>query len=211
MRFWAKNGRNYIDRRSMYTEVNRNQKVSKQRKLNSLQDGYIRFSKILDFDSQNFKKQVFLGKLLSNPKFSKLKKSFIYTGHTWEWLACQISNSYLNFWPPNYCNKCEMWWLHKNKSYFWSYYRHRTQKQITPLDSWDESESEKGILFSFFILKIDPFWTFLTWPAGQILKLPFPLDYTTKITYITCVAWLSCSFPLDDLMWPDRDLGLYLL
>ena len=55
---------NYIDRRSMYTEANRKQKVSKQRKLNSLQDGYLGFSKILDFDAQNFKKQVFLVKLL---------------------------------------------------------------------------------------------------------------------------------------------------
>ena len=54
----------YIDCRSMYTEANRKQKVSKQRKLNSLQDGYLGFSKILEFDPQHFKKQVFLGKLL---------------------------------------------------------------------------------------------------------------------------------------------------
>ena len=57
------------------------------------------------------------------------------------------------------------------------------------------------------------FWklTFFTWPWGQIWKLPLPLDSTSKITYITCVARLSYSFPHDDLMWPDRDLGLYLL
>ena len=54
----------YIDRRLMYTEANRKQKVSKQRKLNFLQDGYLGFSKILDFDPQNFKKQVFLEKVL---------------------------------------------------------------------------------------------------------------------------------------------------
>ena len=48
----------------MYAEANRKQKVSKQRKLNYLQDGYLGFSKILDFDSKNFKKQVFLGKVL---------------------------------------------------------------------------------------------------------------------------------------------------
>ena len=54
----------YIDRRLMYAEANRNQKVSKQRKLNSLQDGYLGFSEILDFDPQNFKKQVFLEKVL---------------------------------------------------------------------------------------------------------------------------------------------------
>ena len=54
----------YIDHRSMYTEANRKQEVSKQRKLNSLQDGYLGFSKIMDFDPQNFKKQVVLGKVL---------------------------------------------------------------------------------------------------------------------------------------------------
>ena len=37
----------------MYTESNRKQKVSKQSKLNSLQDGYLGFSKILDFNPQN--------------------------------------------------------------------------------------------------------------------------------------------------------------
>ena len=54
----------YIDRRLMYAEATRKQKVSKQRKLNSLQDSYLEFSKILDFDPQNFKKTVFLEKVL---------------------------------------------------------------------------------------------------------------------------------------------------
>ena len=54
----------YIDRRSMYTEANRKQKVSKERKLNYLQVGYLGFSKFLDFDPQNFKKQFFGGKVL---------------------------------------------------------------------------------------------------------------------------------------------------
>ena len=54
----------YIDRRLMYAKANRKQKVSRQRKLNSLQDGYLGFSEILDFDPQNFKKQVFLEKVL---------------------------------------------------------------------------------------------------------------------------------------------------
>ena len=49
----------------MYTEANRKQEMSKQRKLNSLQDGYLGFKKKkMDFDPQNFKKQVFLGKVL---------------------------------------------------------------------------------------------------------------------------------------------------
>ena len=78
------------------------------------------------------------------------------------------------------------------------------KKQITPLDSWDETESEKCVLFSkFWILKIDLFWpflTFLTSPWGQIWKLPLPLDPASKSTYITCVARLSCSFPHDDLI-----------
>ena len=53
----------YIDRRLMHAEANRKQKESKQRKLNSLQDGCLGFSKFLDFDPQNFKKQVFLEKV----------------------------------------------------------------------------------------------------------------------------------------------------
>ena len=54
----------YINRRSMYAEANRKQKVPKEWKLNSLQDGYLGFSKFLDFDPQNFKKHFFLGKVL---------------------------------------------------------------------------------------------------------------------------------------------------
>ena len=54
----------YIDCRSMYAEANRKQKVSKERKLNSLQDGYLGFSKCLDFDPQNFQKQILQGKVL---------------------------------------------------------------------------------------------------------------------------------------------------
>ena len=54
----------YIDRRLMYAEANRKQKVSKQRKLNYLQDGYLGFSKCLDFDPQNFQKISFSGKVL---------------------------------------------------------------------------------------------------------------------------------------------------
>ena len=54
----------YIDRRLMYAEANRKQKVSKQMKLNSLQDGYPGFSKFLNFDPQNFKELVFLEKVL---------------------------------------------------------------------------------------------------------------------------------------------------
>ena len=62
--FELKMGVRYIDRRLMYAEANRKQKASKQRKLNSLQDGYLGFSKFLDFDPQKFKKQLFLEKVL---------------------------------------------------------------------------------------------------------------------------------------------------
>ena len=54
----------YIDRRLMYTEANRKQKVSKQRKLNSLHDGYLGFSFFFYFDPQNLKKQFLLEKVL---------------------------------------------------------------------------------------------------------------------------------------------------
>ena len=56
----------YIDRRLMYADANRKQKVAKQRKLNSLQDGYLGFSTFLNFDPQNFKKKTsfFLEKVL---------------------------------------------------------------------------------------------------------------------------------------------------
>ena len=203
----------YIERRLMYAEANRKQKVSKQRTLNSLQDGYLGNSKFLDFDPQKFQKQVFSGKSALKSKIFKIFKKpyYMYRKHM---RVVRMPNFKFvsQFLTPNDCNKCEMWWRHKNKSHFWAIYRHRTQKQITPLDSWDETESERCVLFSkFWILKIDLFWPFLTWPWGQIWKLRLPLDSTSKITYITCVARLSFSFPHDDLMWPDRDLDLYLL
>ena len=66
--------------------------------------------------------------------------------------------------------------------------------------------------FDFWKLTFfDLFLPFLTWRWGQIWKLPLPLDSTSKITYITCVARLLCSFPHDDLLWPVGDLDLYLL
>ena len=73
----------YIDRRLMYTEANRKQKMSKERKLNSLQDGYLRFSKFLDFDPQNFKNKFFWKKCSKIKKISKFSKNrIICIGHT---------------------------------------------------------------------------------------------------------------------------------
>ena len=75
----------YIDRRSMYTEANRKQKVSKQRKLNSLQDDYLGFSKILDFDLQNFKNNFFFGKsALKSKNYKIFKNRIICIRNTWE-------------------------------------------------------------------------------------------------------------------------------
>ena len=68
----------YIDRRSMYAEANRKQKVSKQRKLNSLQDGYLGFSKFLDFDPQNFKKKIFWKSALKSKILNIFKKNVLY-------------------------------------------------------------------------------------------------------------------------------------
>ena len=68
----------YIDRRLMYTEANRKQKVSKQRKLNALQDGYLGFSKFFDFDPQNFKKTSFSGKSALKSKIFKIFKKPYY-------------------------------------------------------------------------------------------------------------------------------------
>ena len=65
----------YIDRRLMYAEANRKQKVSKQRKLNSLQDGYLGFSKFLDFHPQNLKKKFFWKKCSKIKNFQNFQKT----------------------------------------------------------------------------------------------------------------------------------------
>ena len=72
----------YIDRRSMYAEENRKQMVSKERKLNSLQDGYLGFSKFLDFDPQNFKKKISGKSALKSKIFKIFKKPYyMYRTH----------------------------------------------------------------------------------------------------------------------------------
>ena len=71
----------YIDRRSMYDGANRKQKASKESKLNSLQDGYLGFSKILDFDPK-ISKTIFLGKSALKSKIFKIfKKPYMYRTH----------------------------------------------------------------------------------------------------------------------------------
>ena len=72
----------YIDRRLMYAEANRKQKVSIQRKLNSLQDGYLIFSKFLDFDPKKFQKLSFSGKSALKFKIFKIFKKPYYMYRT---------------------------------------------------------------------------------------------------------------------------------
>ena len=72
----------YIDRRLMYAEENRRQKVSEQRKLNSLQDGYLGFSFFFYFDTQNFKKTSFSGKSALKSKIFKIFKKTYYMYRT---------------------------------------------------------------------------------------------------------------------------------
>ena len=68
----------YIDRRSMYAEENHKQKVSKQNKLNSLQDGCLGFSNVLDFDPQNFKNKFFWKKCSKIQNFQNFQKTVLY-------------------------------------------------------------------------------------------------------------------------------------
>ena len=67
----------YIDRRLMYAEANRKQNVSKQRKLKSLQDGYLGFSTFLDFDPQNFKNKFFWKKCSKIQDFQNFQKTVL--------------------------------------------------------------------------------------------------------------------------------------
>ena len=100
----------YIDRRSMYTEANRKQKVSKEMKLNYLQDGYLGFSKFLDFDIQIFKKTSISGKGALKSKIFKIFKKTYYMCRT-HMRVVRIPNFKFvsQFLTPNDCNKCEMW------------------------------------------------------------------------------------------------------
>ena len=123
------------------------------------------------FWPQKFQKTSFSGKSALKSKIFKIFKKPHYMYRTHMRVVRMPNFKFVSqFLTPNDCNNCEMWWHHKNKSHFWAIYRHRTQKQITPLDSWDETESEKCVLFSkFWILKIDLFLPFLTffdlfWP-----------------------------------------------
>ena len=96
--------------------------------------------------------------------------------------------------------------VHKNKLHRWIPEMKLNQKSAFYFQNFEFWK------LTFF----DLFWPFLTWPWGQIWKLPLPLDSTSKITYITCVARLLCSFPHDDLFvtwpwpWPVLTLSIIL-
>ena len=68
----------YIDRRLMYAEANRKQKVSKQRKLNSLQDGYLGFSKFWILTPKISKNKFFWKKCSKIQNFQNFQKNVLY-------------------------------------------------------------------------------------------------------------------------------------
>ena len=74
----------YIDRRSMYTKANRKQKVSKQRKLNFLQDVYLGFSKILILTPKIQKTSFFWENCSKIQIFKIFKKNVVYVQDTQE-------------------------------------------------------------------------------------------------------------------------------
>ena len=68
----------YIDRRLMYTEANRKQKVSKERKLNSLQDGYLGFSIFFILTPKISKNKFFWKKCSKIQNFQNFQKTVLY-------------------------------------------------------------------------------------------------------------------------------------
>ena len=171
MWFLVKNGRQlYRSQINVYRSKSQ-KKMPRQSKLNSLQDGCLRFSNVLDL-APKFQKTMFSGKSALKFKIVKIfKKNTYYMYRTYIRVFSMPSCKFVSqVWPPNDCNKCEMWWRHKYKSHFWGIYRHLTQKQIASLDFWDKTELEKCVLFPKFSISkmenFDPFWPFLTWTSG---------------------------------------------
>ena len=218
MRFWVKNGR-----QRYRTQINEywSKSQTKGVKTKEIELSTIWLSRISIFYPHNFKNK-FLGKNLSKiQNYQNYQKHNIPMRRIYKRVAVMSTFKSVSRWlTPNSCNKCEVWWRHAIYLHFWAIYRHRTQKQITQFDFWDETKY-KGVLYSLnkkvFLFKSmnfssGPFWVdlFLTWPSGQMLKLRLPLDSSSKITHITCVTRLSWNFPHDDLMGPDRDIDLYL-
>ena len=73
----------YIDRRSMYAEANRKQKVSKQRKLNYLQDGYLGFANFFILTPKISQNKFFWEKCSKIKIFQNFQKNHIICiGHT---------------------------------------------------------------------------------------------------------------------------------
>ena len=68
----------YTDRRLMYAEANRKEKVSKQMKLNSLQDGYLGFSKFLILTPKISKNLFFWKKCSKIQNFQNFQKTVLY-------------------------------------------------------------------------------------------------------------------------------------
>ena len=96
----------YIDRRSMYAEANRKQKASKERKLNSLQDGYLGFS-FFYFDPK-MSKNFFSGKSALKSKIFKNFKKPYYMYRTHMRVVCMPNFKFFSIFDPQMTNKCEM-------------------------------------------------------------------------------------------------------
>ena len=161
----------YIDRWLLYAEANRKQKVSKQRKLNSLQDGYLGFSKCLDFDPQNFKKNKFFWKKCSkNQNFQNLQKpyymhrthmrvvrmpnfKFVSQFLTTKWL---ISVKYGDVIKINHIFGPFIDIVHKNKLHRWIPEMNLNQKSTFYFQNFEFWK------LTFF----DPFWPF--WPDLEV-------------------------------------------
>ena len=197
----------YIDRRLMYAEAKSQTKGVKTKEIEFSTRWLSRIFKIFWFWPPKFQKTSFSGKNALKSKIFKIfKKSYyMYRKHT-RVVRMPIFKFVSHFLTPNDCNKCEMWWRHKNKSHFCAIYRHRTQKQITSLDSWDETKSEKNVLFSkFWILKIDLFDVF--WPDLEVksenylyhwilrLKLPIRDFHVVFLMMTSCdlTVTLTCT------------------
>ena len=74
----------YIDRTLMHAEAKRKQKVSKQRKLNYLQDSYLGFSKKFGFWPPKFQKKFFWEKCSNIQNFQNFQKNVLYVWKTHE-------------------------------------------------------------------------------------------------------------------------------
>ena len=163
MRFWAKNGRQlYRSQINVYWSKSQTKGVKRQEIEFSTRWLSLIF-KIFGFWLPILK-NMFSGKSALKSKIFKIfkKKRIICIGPTRESLACQISNSYLNIWPPNDCNKCEIWWRHKNKSHYGPFidnvHKNKLQQWISEMKLNQKSVFYFQIFEFWKLTLFNPFW-----------------------------------------------------